>query len=168
MKIAIATLVFILTVAGLLIYDKLLAPPDENVVADILESLKTGTEQPIPTTRSSSSPSIKSPTTTRAAPATTDYTLPVNTSTTLSTPTPQQPAATTSIWTPEPSTSVLFTPASLPSHVFYTSHLNYPRSKYIYCDTDKGWKTLSSPSVFSTLEAGLAAFPGKQLHEACK
>lgn len=57
---------------------------------------------------------------------------------------------------------------SAPSgHVFYTS--SYRTSKYYYCDTDEGWKSLTSEYLksFQSEKALLEMYPSKTLHEPC-
>jgi hypothetical protein len=42
-------------------------------------------------------------------------------------------------------------------------------ARYIYCDTDPGWRTLSKPYLvsFPSLAAAQAALPGYTLHRPC-
>ncbi len=53
-------------------------------------------------------------------------------------------------------------------HIYYTS--SYSTSRYYYCDTDDGWKALSSKYLksFGSITELLAAYPNKILHEPCK
>ena len=59
--------------------------------------------------------------------------------------------------------------ATSPSgHTFYLS--TYYTSKYYYCDTDDGWKSLSANYLksYSSEQTLLAAYPSRTLHEPCK
>jgi hypothetical protein len=51
---------------------------------------------------------------------------------------------------------------------FYTS--SHSTAKYYYCDTDPGWKSLSTTNLrsFSSESALLASYPSRTLHEPCK
>ncbi len=53
-------------------------------------------------------------------------------------------------------------------HSFYTS--SHPTAKYYYCDSDPGWKSLSTSNLrtFSTSDELLDAFPNRELHEPCE
>jgi len=78
-----------------------------------------------------------------------------------------QPSAVAPTPTPTPTP----TPVVLPQpsdHTFYTS--SYYSSTNYYCDTDDGWKTLSSKYLksFSSESALLTAYPNRKLHEPCK
>ncbi len=54
------------------------------------------------------------------------------------------------------------------NRVFYTS--SHWKAKYYYCDTDSGWKALSSAYLksFSSPEELLKSYPTRILHEPCK
>lgn len=77
-------------------------------------------------------------------------------------PTPS-PTATT---TPTESIQPTVTPTS--GHIYYTS--SYATAKYYYCDTDDGWKTLSTKYLksFSSPEELHKIYPTRILHESCK
>jgi hypothetical protein len=173
MKVIIATLSFILTASGLFFYEKYSSVSNDSSAAAILESLKNKEEplkspsSPVNNKSSKSGAILKetptTTTTTQASP--TPNITPAGTQTNSEITTTTESlieTTTTSVQTPAPQ------PSAIPGHVFYTSHLAYPRSKYIYCDTDKNWKTLSNPNTFSSMEAALGVFPGKLLHEPCK
>lgn len=51
------------------------------------------------------------------------------------------------------------------SHVYYTS--SHYRSKYYYCDTDSGWKSLSKNNLrsFNSIEELLKEFPNRKPHK---
>lgn len=53
-------------------------------------------------------------------------------------------------------------------HTFYTS--SYPSAKYYYCDTDHGWRGLSTAyrTSFPSETALLAAHPTRTLHAPCE
>lgn len=53
-------------------------------------------------------------------------------------------------------------------HVFYLS--TYYTAKYYYCDTDPGWKSLSSQYLksYPSEQALLAAYPSRTLHASCE
>lgn len=58
-------------------------------------------------------------------------------------------------------------PAIISGHIFYTS--SHYRATYYYCDTDDGWKALSSSYLKSfSSEAELLAKYKRTLHEPCK
>ncbi|PIR56848.1 MAG: hypothetical protein COU72_04065 [Parcubacteria group bacterium CG10_big_fil_rev_8_21_14_0_10_41_35] len=60
------------------------------------------------------------------------------------------------------------TPLTANGHTFYLS--SYYSSKFYYCDTDDGWKSLSSAYLksYTSEETLLAAYPSRTLHEPCK
>ena len=60
------------------------------------------------------------------------------------------------------------TPTQPSGHTFYLS--TYYTSKYYYCDTDEGWKSLSSQYLksYTSEQALLSAYPSRTLHEPCK
>lgn len=72
------------------------------------------------------------------------------------------------------STAVTATPPPTPlatspsGHTFYLS--TYYTSKLYYCDTDDGWKGLSTKYLksYTSEQELLAAYPSRTLHEACK
>jgi len=69
----------------------------------------------------------------------------------------------------KPTTQTTSTPATQPSgHTFYLS--TYYTSKYYYCDTDDGWKSLSTKYLksYSSEQELLKNYPTRTLHETCK
>ncbi len=84
-------------------------------------------------------------------------------------------AAEKGLWSPstfdgkaEPVSNPTPAAAQPSGHTFYTS--SYYTSKYYYCDTDQGWKSLSSSYLKSyPSEADLlSAFPSRTLHQPCE
>ena len=67
--------------------------------------------------------------------------------------------------TQTPSSTV---PTQPSGHTFYLS--TYYTSKYYYCDTDDGWKSLSTKYLksYSSEQELLKDYPTRTLHEACK
>ncbi len=68
-----------------------------------------------------------------------------------------------------PATPTQPTPVAQSSgHVFYLS--TYYTAKYYYCDTDPGWKSLSSQYLksYPSEQALLAAYPSRTLHASCE
>ena len=74
------------------------------------------------------------------------------------------------VWQQSSAPSQPVPPATISTsgHTFYLS--TYYSSKYYYCDTDDGWKSLSTKYLksYSTEQALLAAYPNRIPHEACK
>lgn len=66
------------------------------------------------------------------------------------------------------STSTFTTTTSPSGHTFYLS--TYYSSKFYYCDTDDGWKSLSTNYLksYSSEQSLLTAYPSRTLHEPCK
>ena len=60
------------------------------------------------------------------------------------------------------------TPAPVNGHIFYLS--TYYSAKYYYCDTDEGWKSLSTQYLksYPSESALLKDYPNRTLHEACR
>ena len=71
---------------------------------------------------------------------------------------------------PTPTLTTIATPISTTQngHIYYTSHLDRSNVKYYYCDTDSGWKGLTSPLSFNSEATLLEKFPNRKLHEVCK
>jgi endonuclease YncB( thermonuclease family) len=71
-------------------------------------------------------------------------------------------------------TAIIATPTvqtsstQLIGHTFYLS--SYHTSTYYYCDTDNGWKELSSKYLksYTSEQALLVDYPTKKLHQACQ
>ena len=66
------------------------------------------------------------------------------------------------------SASISTTTTSPSGHTFYLS--TYYSSKFYYCDTDDGWKSLSQNYLksYSSEQALLTAYPSRTLREPCK
>jgi hypothetical protein len=64
--------------------------------------------------------------------------------------------------------TVQTSPTQPSGHTFYLS--SYYTSTYYYCDTDNGWKGLSSKYLksYTSEQALLIDYPTRKLHEVCK
>lgn len=114
---------------------------------------RTPSPTPTPVQTSNSSPTINTP-----APTTASSGAPPEAGAPISTQTPEPTNS------PEPSA----TPDTVGGHVFYLS--TYHTSKYYYCDTDNGWKSLSATYLksYPSESTLLADYPARLLHESCK
>jgi hypothetical protein len=190
MKLLIAVITFALTLGGLFLIETTKSPKENY--AQIIEALKEGNTStvvsaaPSPArtrnqfqTPASTPTSVeagllqgmptpvpqKSPTMRQMSTPTPTQTLgPIPTSTPIQTSAPQSTLAPTSTYLP----TTTPTPMPAAGHIFYTS--SYRTTKYYYCDTDNGWKNLSSDYLksYPSESALLQDYPARILHEPCK
>ncbi|MGD0976747.1 MAG: hypothetical protein ABR875_00400 [Minisyncoccia bacterium] len=189
MRLLVAAISFAVTLGAILAVDKLGSPknPADEMAAILASAQKTQEIQlsPTATPKTVRKNTAGAATAAPASPVSTISPTPIpssiagadETTTTPITsmlvsaapvPTTATPAPTAiPLATFSPTPTLTLTPAP-GSHIYYTSQLAYPRSKYIYCDTDNNWKSLVNPLSYSNLNDALAAFPSKTLHAPCK
>lgn len=142
MRLLIAGIAFTVTLGGLFLFENYKTRPSQPNYAQIIRDITQ--ETVLPSLRPSKSPSQKAVTKSSKSKSSITST-----------------SSQTTI--PKPVSS-----ATQAMHIYYTS--SYKTSKYYYCDTDSGWKTLSPQTLksFSSVDELLRNYPSRALHAPCK